>query len=224
MDGKERKNPIVIVIDGIIAAGKTTLIKNLSEILECRGYQVTPIYEPVEKWEELISKCGEDGRRYSYHLQSKILHDRYVEYERCKDKTVDIFLLERSIYTDKIFAGVARNDGLMTDLEWSNYLEQWDTWKRISPFKINHFVWLNPSLELCMDRYYKRSRECESVTVDYQEKIRERHERFYSFKKCEKGYTHILNWDFDFSSRHGREIAADEFERIIHTTEPIAIE
>lgn len=76
------KNFKVIVIDGIISAGKSTLIsliENDEKIKE--KYDIVIIKEPVDKWVEsgILRKFYDDMSRWGYHFQTKVFHDKIME-------------------------------------------------------------------------------------------------------------------------------------------------
>ena len=53
-DKNKKNGPVVIVIDGEIGAGKTTLIKILKEEFENKyNLNVCSIFEPVDKWRDI---------------------------------------------------------------------------------------------------------------------------------------------------------------------------
>ena len=97
----------------------------------------------------------------------------------------DIFLLERSIYSDRyFFVEMLHNDGHFPESEYKMYGSWWDMWKRIMPFEIDAFIYLKPSIDESMKRLHIRSREGEeSVSKLYQNKLQEYHDKFFTETK-----------------------------------------
>lgn len=80
----------VIVIDGIISAGKSTLIALIQSKLKDR-YEIIVIKEPVNKWTQsgILQKFYGDKKRWSYHFQTKVFHDRIMEAINQYDKFIE---------------------------------------------------------------------------------------------------------------------------------------
>lgn len=80
----------VIVIDGIISAGKSTLIALIQTKLKDR-YEIIVIKESVDKWVKsgILQKFYGDKKRWSYHFQTKVFHDRIMETRNQYDKFIE---------------------------------------------------------------------------------------------------------------------------------------
>jgi len=70
-------------------------------------------------------------------------------------------------------------DGTVTDLEKTLY-EGWaDLWTILVPRLPTLFLYLRPSLDVCMQRIEKRKREGEKkITREYQRKLLEKHDAY----------------------------------------------
>lgn len=176
---------IVIVIDGIVGSGKTTLIeKCLVPLLSERGLKITVVREPVEKWQNdgLLERFYQDQRRWGYHFQTKAFHDRVLEciekFEKYGTYT-DVFLLERSIFSDSLFMKMLHEDKVVDDVEMKHYTEWWSLWSRLMPFEPDLFVYLKPDLNVAMGRVKERSRGGEDgISVEYQHRLQQKHDEF----------------------------------------------
>ena len=80
----------VIVIDGIISAGKSTLIALIQTKLKDR-YEIIVIKEPVNKWvaSGILQKFYGDKKRWSYHFQTLVFHDRIMETRNQYNKFIE---------------------------------------------------------------------------------------------------------------------------------------
>ncbi len=223
---KRFAEPKVLVIDGLIAAGKTQLLRTLQEELTAKGLRVVCIYEPVEEWRELITLVSQDPKRYAYHFQTRVLHDRSVAVASSlrdaplRDTDVDIYILERSIYSDILFVKMLSNRGWMTPFEVDSYMRQWHTWDELNPLVPDLCVWLNPDIATCMSRYRQRNREGEDVSEDYQQELWQQHRDMYSQGEMMIGnkrvVLHIYNCNFDFKDNaEGRKTAANEIYQLL---------
>lgn len=176
--------PIVICVEGIISAGKTSLINEcLVPLWTQKGLRVRVIEEPVDKWKEILPMFYEDPKRWAYHFQSKAFHDRVVESNRMwdtyKDDT-DIFICDRSIFSDPGFMKINYIQGNVTNMEIEHYYEWWNMWSTVVPFVPDLFIYLMISVDEAMIRLKERSRKGESkVTSEYQQLLKNFHDTSY---------------------------------------------
>lgn len=158
-----RKQSIVIIVEGIIGAGKSTLVKNLSQVLEKKGYSVCQILEPVDYWREMgvLEKMYRDPARFSFDFQVCAYLTRLVDINRAvaSNPHADIFLLERSTESGKLFAPNFWN--LIDPVEkvlLSYMCENLAEFLSLDLTKA-HIIYFNPSLSKCMERVTTRNRE-----------------------------------------------------------------
>jgi deoxyadenosine/deoxycytidine kinase len=146
---------------------------------------VTEIREPVEKWKELgrLEQFYADPVRRSYQFQTRAFHDRVAEAQekyRLYSDTTDVFILERSIFTDKLFLEMLKDTGCEDQSEYEDYLDLWTMWEKVMPFRPDLFVYLRPAVDVCMARLRSRARDEEQgVSADYQQRLQEKHDAFF---------------------------------------------
>jgi len=177
----------------------TTLIHRcLLPILLERGWKVTIVDEPVSKWEsdKLLKKFYENPERYAYHFQTKAFHDRVREcqsqFKKHKDDT-DVFILERSVFSDTIFMNTLHDLGTVDDMEMEHYKEWWELWEEVMPFRPDMFIYLKPNLDVCMGRVRERARDGEEgVRKDYQVLLEQRHDEFFKGDAVEVAKGHYV--------------------------------
>lgn len=183
--------PFVVVVDGIISAGKTTYIQILTHLLTKRGWKVTVVKEPVDKWKEsgLLQAFYCDLSRWGYHFQTMAFVDRVNEniemYEKFgKQEGKNIFILERSCFTDILFMELLHEQKLVNDMEMKNY-QSWITlWRKVMPYEPDLFIYLKPSISVCMDRIKERNRKGEeNISIEYQTALQKKHDAFFD-KDC----------------------------------------
>ena len=157
--------PLVILIEGNIAAGKSTLARELCMRLDMRLFE-----EPVEDNPYLVDFYS-DPKAYAAKMQSWLLNLRYktyieaLEYIKSTGRGV---VLDRSVWSDCVFADNCHNDGLMTDEEYEAY------WNERSSLlaglrKPDLCIYLDASPSVCHTRIVEiRGRECEqNISIDY---------------------------------------------------------
>jgi deoxyadenosine/deoxycytidine kinase len=194
---KQEKNYAVVVIDGIIGAGKSTLVERFfgdRHFVHGKPINIVRVFEPVVGWNitGLLETFYSDPQRYSYLFQTVAFTDRVMANVRAfeeylnsedRDEYFTIFVLERSCFTDPIFMTTLYQDGNATDLEYTSYLGWAKFWKRVMPYTPDLFVYIRPSVEKCMSRIAERNRggEVTEVSCDYQRRLLERHDDMYKY-------------------------------------------
>lgn len=176
----------VIVVCGPIAVGKTTFVKKcLSPYLSNQGKRVTIVPEPSDDWEEngSLVEFYADPKRKAYQFQTMAFHDRIVKTREAYEKSgteTDIFVLERSIFDDVIFAEMLHDENNMDDTEFRDYMKLWTMWSELMPIVPDLFVYLCPSIGESMRRKQHRDRlgEKEGVTLEYQKLLYDKHEKY----------------------------------------------
>ena len=183
-----KKSSKYIFFDGIIGAGKTTLIKLLEENMKNSGYKVKAIYEPVDEWEKsgALKLFYQDIEKHCYEFQTytfitrieRLLNEIYDE------EDIDYYLIERSIFTDK-YIFVEMLEKMMGPIRMNMYNKWWYMWKHIMPFQPSLFVLLDTGLDESMKRINERNREGENgkVETDYQKNLHKQHLDFYNNMK-----------------------------------------
>jgi len=187
MESKEFRKPVVVVIDGIIAAGKSSLKDILVAWWKRCGYHVGVIDEPLKDWEKSgrLKQFYADPKRRAYQFQTRVFHDRIKCVQAVVQKMEDsearphIYLMERSIFTDVLFMKMLHGSGTVDDTEFEDYMNLWSMWMQLMPFRPKLFVYLKPSIEAVMQRLRNRSRDGESsVTEEYQRRLESTHDEF----------------------------------------------
>lgn len=144
-----------IVIAGNIGAGKTTLVKILSEKL---GF--TPFYEPHEE-NPYLADFYEDMKSWSYHSQVYFLTRRLNIHKELLQATGTV-VQDRSVYEDaQIFA---RNLYLQGDLSQRDYRVYQDLYQilvSLLPMP-SLIIYLRASVDTLMKRIACRGREYEA--------------------------------------------------------------
>jgi len=175
--------PIIISIEGIVGAGKTTFINNcLVEILTAKGFNVKIAREPVDLWVEILPMFYKDPKRWGYFFQTKALVDRIgVLTDAIKhDTNADIIICERGIVSDSIFMETMRQQEKVTEMEYTTYKALWDIVVKTILFTPNLYVYLSPDVNEAMKRVKIRSRDGEEdLAVGYQHILKLNHDKMF---------------------------------------------
>ena len=166
----------MIFIEGNIGTGKSTFLNHLSN-------EFKVILEPVDEWTKMKNANGKniieefysDPARNAYLFQSIAFRSRMKNIMNRED-----CLIERSVYTDRqVFAQTCREDGLIGDIEWNDYVS-WFEWLT-QEFKVTPkgFVYLRCEPEVSLERIKKRKRSGEdTISIEYLKKLHAKHDEW----------------------------------------------
>jgi len=165
MHGDER----VIIIEGQIGVGKTTLGEMLEERL---GVTLFRELQHAET-NELLDRFYADRRRWAFTLQVHFLNERFRMIKEIRDAGGGA--LDRSIYGDRIFAEVQHEDGSMDHEEFRTYTTLLGNMlEHVQPPDL--LVYLDCSVDTAMNRIRRRDRGLESdIPRDYLERLNDRY-------------------------------------------------
>lgn len=170
-----------ISVEGIIGAGKSTLIEGLSTL---NGRETTLVEEPVKEWinSGLLQKAYEKPVVYNFPAQCKFFTSRIQGFDKIYQNTpVDkrLFVSERCAFSDVLFWNTQLElDRLDDPMLHGIYKDMWSTFQRLQPMpNPTLFVYLRPTLDECMRRMQERGRKEElSVDIPYQEELYRQHD------------------------------------------------
>ncbi|MBU8913045.1 MAG: deoxynucleoside kinase [Spirochaetales bacterium] len=168
-----RGEPVVIIIEGQIGVGKTTM----GVVLE-RELDIT-LYRELQRPEthSLLDRFYADQGRWAFTLQIHFLNERFRMIKQIRDAGGGA--LDRSIYGDRIFADVLHEDGQMNEEEYVTYTTLLDNMlEHVQPPDL--LVYLDCTVDTALNRIKKRDRGLEStIPRDYLERLNKRYLRFY---------------------------------------------
>ena len=154
----------MIIVEGNIGAGKSTLTKQLAESLNARAF-----FEPVES-NPYLEKFYKDPKKYALPMQFYLMSIRYEMHQEGIEhiwRTGQPCIFDRSIYGDIIFAKKNWLDGNMTDLDFENYNKMRAVMTK-SLMVPHTTIYLKNDPEITFKNIVNRSRDCESgIPMDY---------------------------------------------------------
>ncbi len=162
-----------IIVDGIVGAGKTTLVNILEKERDFDAF-----YEISDNLaDRILEKFYSDGKRWSLTLQIYFLNKRF--YQTKKAEKDGKFIMDRSIYGDYIFAKAQHTLGMMDGLEWEIYEGvHRNLVEHIVPPRL--MIYLKCSVDTAIKRLKKRGREYErNVDIQYWKLLHELYENFF---------------------------------------------
>lgn len=162
----------MIVIDGVVGVGKSTLMKILSEEMDLKEFAEPVIENPI------LPKFYNDRVRYSFSSQVFFLNSRFTHLKEAGK--IKNCILDRSIYGDAIFAKMLYKSNEMTKDEFDIYEELLDNMtEHIKAPKL--MIYLEVSVEEAMSRIKKRGRDYEQIVErDYWEELNNEYKLYFN--------------------------------------------
>lgn len=111
---------VSIVIDGMTGVGKTSLVEIIT-----KEFNLVPYKEIFRDENDLLGKYHVEGKEWCFPMQLSFLNNRYSQYKEAS--LLDNAIMDRSIYSDPIFAKLYHNIGHMKPEEYLVYKSIFDT-------------------------------------------------------------------------------------------------
>lgn len=172
----------LIVLEGEVGAGKSTLGTLLTESLRQRGFNVRLILEPVDRWRNILPLFYADPAGFAFTFQTlvNLTLMKKISAVWDSDPHADVYILERSPASGAIFLELQR--GVVDPAVMQLYADEWhDAWRTLLPINLAdaQVLYLRPSIEVCMARIESRMRPGEGgVKLAYLVALRRAHEAF----------------------------------------------
>ncbi|MBQ7151550.1 MAG: deoxynucleoside kinase [Synergistaceae bacterium] len=178
---------IQIIVEGMTASGKSTIVDLISKRL---GFKVMP--EEFRDPLDLLSRFHND-RRWAFPMQLNFLVTRFAQY-LCASEEND-YILDRSVFGDKVYAMLYYKNGYFKDSQLGCYLTLYDSLLRyIKNPKL--LIVVKCPFEEIMRRIYDRGREDEiAAGEEYWRSLYDAYVPFLDFVKSEIGPVNYLELD-----------------------------
>jgi deoxyadenosine/deoxycytidine kinase len=187
---KQDNNQVQIVVDGMTGVGKTTLVNILAEELD-----LVPFTEIFEDENQLLHKFFHDRERWCFPMQINFLNHRFRQYKEAT--AMNSAIMDRSIYSDNIFARMYKEIGYMTVEEYNVYHSLlYNMLESLEPPRL--IVYLSVDAKEAIRRIRKRGRKDE---LEVEDGYWRRLHRFYEeqYRNYKMGNLLVVNAnDLDF--------------------------
>lgn len=181
----------MIVIEGLIGVGKSTLSLKLGEKL---NYLV--MQEPVED-NPYLNKFYEDPKRYALEMQFWLMSRRFAMHKQAIEhiwKTGQGVVMDRSIYGDAVFAEKNFLDGNIDNIGYENYLKMREVMFQFLMVP-QTTLYLSASPKVCLERISKRNRNCETnIPLEYLEGIHLLYKKLLEELKKKGSHVVTIDW------------------------------
>ncbi len=191
----------MIVIEGIIGVGKSTLGQSLERFLQSIGIKAKFFPEFMSK--PLLDQYIEKMEKYAYPFQIIMLRERIHIYHQAHQFSLSggISIIDRSVFGDYTFAKMQYQNGLISDDEFKIYSQILRDEKLIEP---NIIVYLDVSPAVAFKRMLNRGikSEKEGYTIDYFTKL---HQCYYSTIEQVKCPIIKVDWSKDIQCQEDEQ-------------------
>ncbi|MCL2010088.1 MAG: deoxynucleoside kinase [Synergistaceae bacterium] len=178
---------IQIIVEGMTASGKSTIVKLLAERL---GFDVMP--EEFRDQYDLLSRFHHD-RRWAFPMQLNFLVTRFAQYLCASEDNK--YILDRSVFGDKVYAMLYYRQGYFKDSQYGCYLTLYDTLLKYTKAPRLMILIRCPFGEI-MRRIHERGREDELMAgEEYWRALYDAYVPFLEFVKSEMDIPNFLLLD-----------------------------
>lgn len=178
--------PLIVCIEGNIAGGKSTLLRNL----QVHGFKVLP--EPLHEWVDLyrdndgsiLEHLYKDPKRWAFTYQVMALYTRVKAVkeaiEECRANGIRILVVERSLLsTYQIFTKVLIQCGAIGPVEARLFRDIHASLMQGLDSLNYSCIYVRTDPAICMERIHSRARNGEmNISHDYLLKLHQRHEQW----------------------------------------------
>lgn len=164
---------INIIVDGTTGVGKTSLIKLLTEEFGYIAYN-----EIFRDDHNLLGRFFTEGNRWCFPMQLSFLNNRYSQYKEAS--YLENTIMDRSIYSDPIFADMYLKEGNLSSEEHSVYTALFNSLtSSLTPPEL--VIYLDVTAEEAIRRIKRRGRKDELLMPEeYWIKLHECYSAYYS--------------------------------------------
>ena len=200
---KQTPLPGLILFEGPLGAGKTTLISHLTNELTRMGYRVFATKEQIP---DDLTNYYSDPKKYVYSFQKEFIFNLYRIYEQAclqlLENKCDIVLMDRWFYSTRAFFEYQHSKGWMTDEEYDDLMFCSNSLLVTVPFLPQLLVFLAEKPSICYQRVLSRGRAGEKMTEEQHNEITE---YIYQFNRlCDKMYSSSSKYDLTTIIKHPR--------------------
>lgn len=185
-------NPCMIIIEGLIGVGKSTLTNKLGKAL---NFDI--MKEPVQE-NPYLEDYYKDPKRYALEMQFWLMSRRFQMHQEAietiwsKGRGV---IMDRSIYGDAVFAQQNVDDGNIDKKGYENYIKMRDVMFRflMTP---QLTLYLKASPEKCQERISFRDRNCEqTIPTTYLKGLSKHYEKLLVELREKGSNIQVIDWE-----------------------------
>ena len=157
------KSKKIYALEGNIGAGKTTVMKIISNHFN----DVEFVVEPVKQWQNLggmnlLDSFYSDPKRWGFSFEFYSMLTKIQALLKAAESDKPIIIIERSILSNKVFMDLSNDLGKLDKMEYCMLMNTYNFYlEHIYP-QLSGIIYLDTPVEECIRRITKRNRgeEC----------------------------------------------------------------
>lgn len=205
-----QKEKVKLVIDGMTGVGKSSLVELVSWKMN-----LFPFEEIFEDPNQLLQKFFRDRHKWAFPMQVNFLNNRFRQYRQAS--AIENAVMDRSIYSDDIFARMYLHLGYFTPEEYDVYRNLLETMlEQIFPPLLMVYLKVNTGEAIRRIRQRGRPEELE-VEASYWARLNEFYDDHYRNYEGKLLTIDVSNKDFVNNKDHQEEVLSLVVERCHNT-------
>lgn len=215
---KQTPLPGLILFEGPVGAGKTTLIGRLKEEFTNLGYRV---HATLEQIPNDLTDYYKDPKSHVFQFQKTFILNLYRIYEdaclQLLENKCDIVLMDRWFYSTRGFFEYQHDRGWLSDSDYDELMFYANSLLTTIPFLPQLLVFVAESPKVCYKRALLRDRLGEKMT---EEQHGDMTEHIWQFNRlCDKMYCSSSKYDLTtlFKNERFKKYLSDLFEEVNQT-------
>jgi deoxyadenosine/deoxycytidine kinase len=169
----ETLKPCIIVLEGIIGAGKSTLCEVIKHVFNNKT-EVVVLEEPLNANNAMLKLFLTNPEKYAFAFQTYAMQLRHRQYIQAIQavKNGKIAIIDRSFDGDRAFERKFYNEGIITQQEHDTYEQTHNDNKMTLP-EPNHIIYLEVPVDIALERIKERGRlnEVDCYDRNYLERL-----------------------------------------------------
>lgn len=185
----------VIAVEGVIGAGKNTLIERVIKIVDVTSDRllILPVYEAVSEWQStgLFAEFYKNPREWAYKFQTYVFSTRIGKLAKAYRQALEhvdahtlnhaVIVSERTPWSDRaLFKDMLVQSGMISSMENVAYEASFAAWEETTNhLKPDLVVWLCVEVDEALRRIKSRGRKDENVPRDYETDLAQQHAKVF---------------------------------------------
>ena len=170
------KTKKIYALEGNIGAGKTTILKILSNHFK----DIEFVEEPVKQWQNLggmnlLDSFYSNPKRWGFSFEFYSMLTKIKSLLNAANSDKPIIIIERSILSNKIFMDISKELGKLDKMEYCMLINTYNFYLQHVYPQIYGIIYLDTPVDECIKRIIKRNRgeEC-SIPKSYLELLKQK--------------------------------------------------
>ncbi|GBB94147.1 hypothetical protein RclHR1_00230025 [Rhizophagus clarus] len=166
----------VIILEGGIGVGKTSITDKLKEIFLKKRKTVKVLHETIEEWKDTLEKFYKEPLKYQYQLEMEIIKSRNKQLRNCS-RITEIIIMDRTPLSSYFFISLTKEKLTLEDLiKYRSEVNEMEKERDLLRLETAKIIRIEMTAEECMERIKFRGRnEEKNISLEYLGKLNEKY-------------------------------------------------